>query len=219
VWFKARTNVCMHVCLHLWYARFRLCICDSCDQPTADQAPEPVVLQVGTGDAVSALQAALVVAQDICAFDVNMGCPVQFSVQGGMGSALLNKPETVRDILTTLRRNLPSELPVTCKIRILRDERKTLELVKIIESCGVAALAIHARHVPDRPRWRALTEKIAPLAEHMTVPLIYNGDCFQFDDIARLKIQTGASSIMIARGAMWNPSVFQVLAHVACALQ
>ena len=50
--------------------------------------------------------------------DVNMGCPVKFSVQGGMGAALLSKPELVKDILSTLVRNLPG-VPVTCKIRLL----------------------------------------------------------------------------------------------------
>ena len=69
--------------------------------------------------AVTALRCAEMVAGDVAAVDVNMGCPKLFSTHGGMGSQLLKKPETVRDILTTLRRNLPADLPVTCKIRLL----------------------------------------------------------------------------------------------------
>ena len=61
----------------------------------------------GTASAVEALKAAQVVAADVRAIDVNMGCPVKFSVQGGMGSALLTQPELVKDILSTLVRNLP----------------------------------------------------------------------------------------------------------------
>lgn len=65
---------------------------------------ERTVLQIGTSAPDLALAAASVAASEVAAIDVNMGCPVAFSVSGGMGSALLEKPETVREILTTLRR-------------------------------------------------------------------------------------------------------------------
>ena len=113
---------------------------------------ERVVLQLGTACGIEALKAAQVAAADVRAVDLNMGCPVKFSVQGGMGSALLTEPEKVRDILTTLRRNLPASLPVTAKIRLLDDFKSTVELAKLIESCGVTALAVHARRKHDRPR-------------------------------------------------------------------
>jgi tRNA-dihydrouridine synthase 2 len=177
-------------------------------QTLTDHA-EPVVFQVGTADAVLALQAANMVAGDIRAFDVNMGCPVMFSTQGGMGSSLLIKPDTVADILSTLKRNL--NIPITCKIRLLRDEKKSVELLKRIESCGVSAVGIHARHVSDRPRWRAMPESVVPVLEaaNLQIPVLYNGDAFVHSDIERLKSQTKTESVMIGRGAMWNPYVFQ----------
>lgn len=179
--------------------------------PTAAQAPEPVVFQVGTADSVLALQAATVVARDVRAIDVNMGCPVAFSTQGGMGSSLLIKPDTVRDILTTLRRNLDSTVPITCKIRLLRDERASVDLLKLIESCGVAAVGVHARHVSDRPRWRAMPEALVPVldAANLGIPVIYNGDAFVHADLERLRLQTRTQAVMVARGAMWNPCVFE----------
>ena len=73
---------------------------------------ERVVLQLGTACPVEALKAAQMAAADVRAVDLNMGCPVKFSTQGGMGSALLTEPEKVRDILTTLRRGLPASMPV-----------------------------------------------------------------------------------------------------------
>ena len=73
--------------------------------------------------------------------DINMGCPVKFSVQGGMGAALLSKPERVKDILGTLVRNLPG-VPVTCKIRLLDSAHDTLQLARAIQETGVAALAV-----------------------------------------------------------------------------
>lgn len=65
---------------------------------------ERTVLQIGTSAPDLALAAASVAASEVAAVDVNMGCPLEFSTAGGMGSALLKKPETVREILTTLRR-------------------------------------------------------------------------------------------------------------------
>ena len=74
---------------------------------TIPEEKERLVFQVGTSSAALALQSAENVATDVAAIDVNMGCPKHFSTSGGMGSRLLTQPELVRDILTTLRGNLP----------------------------------------------------------------------------------------------------------------
>jgi len=86
------------------------------------------VFQMGTPEGVSALKAAVEVAGDVAGIDINMGCPKGFSVQGGMGAALLQKPEVACDIIRTLKRNL--NIPVTCKIRLLETEAATLDLAK-----------------------------------------------------------------------------------------
>ncbi|WAR12476.1 DUS2L-like protein [Mya arenaria] len=70
----------------------------------------------GTANAHIALQAAKKIENDVAAIDVNMGCPKEFSLKGGMGAALLKKPETIKQILTTLVQGL--SVPVTCKIRL-----------------------------------------------------------------------------------------------------
>lgn len=171
-----------------------------------------VVFQVGTADAARALRAAELVCKDVAAFDVNMGCPRSFSTSGGMGSALLTKPELVSDIMTTLRRNLP--IPVTCKIRLLQAREATVDLARKIESTGVAALAVHGRKVADRPRDRAQWEEIAAVAAALSIPVIANGDCFEYADFERIRKATGAAAVMAARSAMWNPSVFRAAGPV-----
>lgn len=168
---------------------------------------EPVVMQLGTADAVLALKAATVVEKDVRAIDINMGCPKHFSLQGGMGAALLTKPELVHDIISTLTRNL--SIPVTCKIRLLEKHDDTMRLIKAAESAGVSAIAIHARHISDRPRNPARVSMVPSVISQMSVPAIYNGDVFYHDDIQRMKKLSGASSVMIARGAQWNVSVFR----------
>ncbi|KAG9439969.1 hypothetical protein H6P81_020134 [Aristolochia fimbriata] len=165
-----------------------------------------VVFQMGTSDAVRALTTAQMVCQDVAAVDINMGCPKSFSISGGMGAALLSKPELIHDILTTLKRNLHT--PVTCKIRLLKSPQGTVELARQIEKTGVSALAVHGRKVADRPRDPAKWDEIADVVAALSIPVIANGDVFEYDDFQRIKCVTGATSVMVARGALWNASMF-----------
>ncbi|XP_009149715.2 tRNA-dihydrouridine(20) synthase [NAD(P)+]-like isoform X1 [Brassica rapa] len=173
---------------------------------TCDEERERVVFQMGTSDAVRALKAAEIVCNDVAAVDINMGCPKAFSIQGGMGAALLTKPELIHDILATLKRNL--DVPVTCKIRLLKSPADTVELARRIEKLGVPALAVHGRKVADRPRDPAKWDEIADVVAALSIPVIANGDVLEYDDFSRIKTATGAASVMVARGAMWNASVF-----------
>ncbi|MBA0793919.1 hypothetical protein Gohar_018296 [Gossypium harknessii] len=161
----------------------------------------------------SAYRRWLELCKDVAAVDINMGCPKSFSVSGGMGAALLTKPDLIHDILTTLRRNI--DTPVTCKIRLLKSSQDTVELARRIEKTGVSALAVHGRQVADRPRDPAKWNEIADVVSALTIPVIANGDVFEYDDIQRIKVATGASSVMVARGALWNASIFSpnVKAH------
>lgn len=122
---------------------------------------------------------------------------MHFSVSGGMGAALLSKPETIVDILTTLKRNL--SVPVTAKIRLLPDPADTLQLVKIIEKTGVKAIAIHARTKDMRKHETAALERMKPITEaNISVPIIHNGDVFERSDIKRVRDITG-TYIIISR--------------------
>ncbi|XP_048335837.2 uncharacterized protein LOC107425071 [Ziziphus jujuba] len=173
---------------------------------TCNEERKRVVFQIGTSDALRALTVAQMVCNDVAAVDINMGCPKSFSLSGGMGAALLAKPDLIHDILTTLRRNL--NIPVTCKIRLLKSPQDTVELSRRIEKTGVSALAVHGRKVADRPRDPAKWSEIADVVAALSIPVIANGDVFEHDDFYRIKLATGASSVMVARGALWNASIF-----------
>ncbi|KAK4416392.1 tRNA-dihydrouridine(20) synthase [NAD(P)+]-like [Sesamum alatum] len=173
---------------------------------TCSEERNRVVFQMGTSDAVRALRAAQILCKDVAAVDINMGCPKSFSISGGMGAALLTKPDLIHDILTTLKRNLNT--PVTCKIRLLKSPQDTVELARRIEKTGVSALAVHGRKVADRPRDPAKWSEIADVVAAVSIPVIANGDVFEYEDFERIKVATGASSVMVARGALWNASMF-----------
>ncbi|KAK1304542.1 hypothetical protein QJS10_CPB11g00857 [Acorus calamus] len=156
---------------------------------TCPEERDRVVFQMGTSCAVRALATAQLVCKDVAAIDINMGCPKSFSISGGMGAALLSKPELIDDILTTLIRNL--DMPVTCKIRLLKSPQDTVELARRIEKTGVSVLAVHGRKVADRPKDAAKWSEIADVVAALSIPVIANGDrghveCFNFSPKGKL---------------------------------
>lgn len=168
-----------------------------------------VVFQIGTCDAQRALKVAKLVENDVAAIDVNMGCPKEFSLKGGMGAALLNQPEKIKEILTVLVEGISK--PVTCKIRVLPMLEDTIALCKLIEETGVSALAIHGRTKDERPRHPNRNEIIRAVRRAISIPVIANGGSGEincFEDIHTFLKTTEASSVMIARAAQWNCSIF-----------
>lgn len=165
------------------------------------------IFQLGTNDAVRALQAATLVAKDVAGIDVNMGCPKHFSVQGGMGAALLRSPERAHDIISTLSRNL--SVPVTCKIRLLDTIENTIAFARVCEQAGARAVTVHMRHIDERPRQPAHWDWLRPVVDALSIPVIANGDVWRHEHIDEVKAATGVSSVMVARGALENPNIFQ----------
>ena len=176
-----------------------------------------LVVQLGTSDGALAAAAARKVEKDVAGIDVNMGCPKPFSVKGGMGAALLSHPEKVRDILSQLVAAVGATLPVTCKMRLLPDWTATLALVAVIESTGVAALAVHGRTKDQRPNDPNDTAAIRKIVEHTSLPIIANGGSSNnrnsnintYEGLRAFWTESGAASVMVARAAEWNPSVFR----------
>ncbi|RKP11547.1 hypothetical protein BJ684DRAFT_12772 [Piptocephalis cylindrospora] len=168
-----------------------------------------LTLQLGTANADTALQAALVARQDISAVDVNCGCPERFSLQGGMGAALLQDPDRLVKILCTLVQGL--DIPVTCKIRLLPGQPETLALCRRLAATGISALAVHLRTRDERPRHPAHWDRLEEIVQALhPMPVILNGDVMLPKDVERARRTTGASSVMIARGAQVNVSIFRV---------
>uniref|UniRef100_A0A8C1U7G3 Dihydrouridine synthase 2 n=1 Tax=Cyprinus carpio TaxID=7962 RepID=A0A8C1U7G3_CYPCA len=130
---------------------------------------------------------------------------------GGMGSALLSDPDKIEAILSTLVKGISK--PVTCKIRILPTLEDTVNLVKRIEKTGVAAIAVHGRMREERPRHPVHCDYIQAVAESVSIPVIANGGSSDmvktFEDMEKFRAAAGASSVMLARAAMWNPSIFR----------
>lgn len=169
-----------------------------------------LVLQMGTSCAERALKAAKMVEDDVAGIDINMGCPKKFSVAGGMGVALFYNQENAKKILTTLVQNC--KVPITCKIRIMPEIEATIEAAKNLESTGISAIGIHGRTRDERPRHPCHHDHIKAVAEALSIPVIANGgstEISNYEQMIAFREATGASSVMIARSAQWNCSVFR----------
>ncbi|XP_077144258.1 tRNA-dihydrouridine(20) synthase [NAD(P)+]-like isoform X6 [Ranitomeya variabilis] len=178
---------------------------------TCEREKDRVVFQMGTSDPERALAVAKFIENDVAAIDINMGCPKEYSTKGGMGAALLSSPEKIEKILKTLVNGIAK--PVTCKIRILPTLEETVNLVKIIERTGVAAIAVHGRKKEERPQHPVHCDFIKAVSEAVSIPIIANGGSQElireFQDIEAFRSVTAASSVMVAQAAMWNPSIFR----------
>lgn len=145
--------------------------------------------------------------------DINMGCPVPKVVNNGEGSALMKNPKLVEEILTAMVKAL--QKPVTVKFRRGFDETciNAVEIAKIAESCGVAAVAVHGRTREQYYSGRADWEIIRQVKAAVKIPVIGNGDIFTPKDAKRMLEETGCDGLMIARGAKGNPWIFRQINH------
>lgn len=174
----------------------------------------PVSLQLFGSDAdIIAEMAAKIEDRPFDILDFNMGCPVPKVVNNGEGSALMKNPKLVEEILTKLVRAVKK--PVTVKIRKGFDEEhvNAVEIAKIAESCGVAAVAVHGRTRQQYYSGHADWDIIRQVKEAVQIPVIGNGDLHTAEDVCRMKEQTGCDGFMIGRGAQGNPWIFEQILH------
>ena len=142
-------------------------------------------------------------------FDLNMGCPVPKVVKNGEGSALMKDPKLVERILSSMVRALKK--PVTVKIRKgFNDESvNAVEIARIAEGCGAAAVAVHGRTREQYYSGKADWEIIRQVKEAVSIPVIGNGDVDCPEAAKRMLAETGCDGVMVARGAKGNPWIFK----------
>jgi tRNA-dihydrouridine synthase B len=144
--------------------------------------------------------------------DLNCGCPVPKIVRSGSGSALMRKPELIRDIVAAMTAALgPGGPPVTVKIRTGWDEGSLnyREAADAAAEGGAKAVTLHARTKAQGYSGKADWARIADLASRLSVPVFGSGDVSEPADAARMVAETGCAGVMIARGAMVDPFIFR----------
>ena len=173
----------------------------------------PLAIQIYGSDAATMREAALVVEElgaDVC--DINMGCPANKVLKGCAGAALMGDLKLAETIVRTVRDAI--SIPLTVKFRLGLDDcrRNYLELGRICEANGVAAVAMHARTARQMFTGEADWSHLARLKETLAIPVIGNGDVREAEDALRMLAATGCDGVMVGRGATRNPWIFQQIA-------
>ena len=140
--------------------------------------------------------------------DFNMGCPVPKVVKNGEGSALMTDLKKAEAAVTSLVNSAGK--PVTVKIRAGFDNQhiNAVEVARLIEDCGAAAVAVHGRTREQYYSGQADLDVIRRVKEAVSIPVFGNGDVCDGPSAKRMLEETNCDGILIGRGAMGNPWVF-----------
>jgi nifR3 family TIM-barrel protein len=166
----------------------------------------PVSIQIfGANPEIMVEAAEAVEACGADLIDINMGCPVPKVVKNGEGAALLCNLPLAREIMTAVVNRV--RIPVTVKFRLGWDHSRivAVELAKIAEDCGVAAVALHARTRDQFYQGRADWEQITKVKASVSIPVIGNGDVDSPQAALAMLNQTGSDGVMVGQGMLGRP--------------
>ena len=145
--------------------------------------------------------------------DINMGCPAKKVNKKLAGSALLQYPELVKEILDSVVNAV--DVPVTLKIRTGWDidNRNGVTIAKLAQDAGIQSLAVHGRTKACMYKGFAEFDTIKAIKQAISIPVVANGDITSPEKARDVLDYTGADAIMIGRGAQGNPWIFQEINH------
>ncbi len=171
----------------------------------------PIVIQIFGSNSESMRIAAQVIESTYQpdGIDINLGCPVKKVVRTGAGAALLKDKEKMKEIVAAVVSSV--NIPVSAKVRIGWSRDESIEIAKILEECGISFLTVHARRAIDNYGVKGRWSVFEKLKRNIRIPIVANGDINTPQDVRYLLNDIGVSAIMIGRGAIGKPWIFNMI--------
>ena len=177
-----------------------------------------VKLQLLGGNAESlAINAKRAVSYGARAIDLNFGCPAKTVNNSDGGASLLRCPERVYNIVRAVRCAVPSNIPVSAKIRLgFADRSSYMDNATAVAEAGASELCVHARSKADGYKPPAYWDYIYRIREAIDIPVVANGEIWNLEDFKRCREQSGCEDFMLGRGLMAHPDLArQIKAYIA----
>ncbi|MBY8161110.1 tRNA dihydrouridine(16) synthase DusC [Vibrio fluvialis] len=191
-------------------------LCPELKQGSRTKAGVPVKVQLlGQEPHWMAENAVRAAELGACGVDLNFGCPAKMVNQSKGGAALLQHPELIYQVIKACRDAVPSDIPVTAKIRLgWENPDDCFEIVDAVQQAGADELTVHARtkaggYKASEIKW----DYIDQIRQKTTVPLIANGEIWNYADGQACIETTGVDSLMVCRGALNVPNLGNMVKH------
>lgn len=182
-------------------------ICPEIGSGSRTASGTPVVVQLlGSDPGCLGDNAARLAGLSPHGVDLNFGCPAKTVNRHGGGAMLLGDPELLSRIVRAVRASVPEHIPVSAKMRLgISDASRALECAQALSEGGAASLVVHARTRDQGYRAPAHWEWVARIAEGVPAPVTANGEVWTVEDWRRCRDISGASDVMLGRGAVSDP--------------
>ncbi|MEQ9719934.1 tRNA dihydrouridine(16) synthase DusC [Yersinia alsatica] len=147
--------------------------------------------------------------------DLNCGCPSKLVNGSGGGATLLKDPELIYQGAKAMREAVPAHLPVTVKIRLGWDsDDRQFEIADAVQQAGATELAVHGRtkeegYQAECINWQAIGE----IRQRLTIPVIANGEIWDYRSAQECMKVTGCDAVMLGRGALNVPNLSRVVKY------
>jgi len=182
-----------------------------------DGEASPKAVQIAGADPTMMAQAARFnVERGAQIIDINMGCPAKKVCKLAAGSALMQAPALIREILESVIESLRgTQVPVTLKMRTgwNTENRNAPEIARMAQDLGISMITIHGRTRADKYQGDAEYDTIALVKQQLDIPVVANGDIDSPEKAKAVIDYTKADAVMIGRAAQGRPWIFRQIAH------
>lgn len=181
------------------------------DMTEIHPAERPLIQQIFGSDPATMAESARIICEEHKpeGIDINMGCPVYKITCNFNGAALMKEPERAAQIIRQMKAAI-GEIPLSVKIRAGWSEHtECIEFAKVLEAAGAQLITVHGRTKVQAYTGKARRDVVAEVKKAISIPVLYNGDVFTAQDYFEALEQTGADGVLVARGALGNPWVFE----------